>query len=195
MNLQNYNENENLNKLIEDKNIEIKNLKEKLSSIEKSCSNKLIEMKKKVDLAEKLSQESELESTQISSNYEKEKVLMKQKIIFLEKTIKENESNNNKSYAKNSKSYSTLSTEDATSMKQRKEKLERDDYKILINQKEALIKQQQNEIDSLKLKCNELFDKINFGNRQQNLYNKTTTNDMYTKNKKIIIHTKPKIYY
>jgi hypothetical protein len=67
----------------------------------------------------------------------------------------------------------------------KKVELERDDYKILINQKEALIKQQQNEIDSLKLKCNELFDKINFGNRQQNLYNKTTTNDMYTKNKKI----------
>ena len=73
-------------------------------------------------MTEKSYQESELESTQISSNYEKEKVLMKQKIIFLEKTIKENESNNNKSYAKNSKSYSTLSTEDATSIKQKKEK-------------------------------------------------------------------------
>ena len=124
MNLQNYNENENLNKLIEDKNIEIKNLKEKLSSIEKSCSNKLIEMKKKVDLAEKLSQESELESTQISSNYEKEKVLMKQKIIFLEKSLKELESNNTKSNLKNSKTYSTVSNEDLINNKQKKEKLE-----------------------------------------------------------------------
>ena len=80
MNLQNYNENENLNKLIEEKNIEIKNLKDKLNTTEKNCENNINEMKKKVDLAEKASQESELESTQISSNYEKEKVLMKQKI-------------------------------------------------------------------------------------------------------------------
>ena len=61
---------------------------------------------------------------------------------------------------------------------------ERDDYKILINQKESLIKKQLNEIDELKKKCTELFDKINFGNRnQQNLY-KTTTNVMFTKNNK-----------
>ena len=124
MNLQNFNENENLNKLIEEKNIEIKNLKDKLNTTEKNCESKIIEMKKKVDLAEKASQESELESTQISSNYEKEKVLMKQKILFLEKTLKEMESNNNKSNLKNSRTYSSLSTEDATSMKQKKEKLE-----------------------------------------------------------------------
>ena len=124
MNLQNFNENENLKKLIEEKNIEIKNLKDKLNTTEKNCESKIIEMKKKVDLAEKASQESELESTQISSNYEKEKVLMKQKILFLEKTLKEMESNNNKSNLKNSRTYSSLSTEDATSMKQKKEKLE-----------------------------------------------------------------------
>ena len=81
-------------------------------------------MKKKVDLAEKLSQESELESTQISSNYEKEKVLMKQKIIFLEKSLKELESNNTKSNLKNSKTYSTVSNEDLINNKQKKEKLE-----------------------------------------------------------------------
>ena len=57
---------------------------------------------------------------------------------------------------------------------------ERDDYKILIKEKESYIKQQQNEIDSLKKKCTELFDKIHFGSRQQNLY-KTTTNELYTK--------------
>ena len=96
MDIQNFNENENLNKLIEEKNIEIKNLKDKLNLTEKNCENKIIEMKKKVDAAEKSSQESEIESTQISSNYEKEKVLMKQKILFLEKTLKEMESNNNK---------------------------------------------------------------------------------------------------
>ena len=60
---------------------------------------------------------------------------------------------------------------------------ERDDYKILIKEKESYIKQQQNEIDSLKKKCTELFDKIHFGSRQQNLY-KTTTNELYTKNSK-----------
>ena len=60
---------------------------------------------------------------------------------------------------------------------------ERDDYKVLLNQKELYIKKQQNEIDSLKKKCTELFDKIHFGNRQQNL-NRTTTNELYTKNSK-----------
>ena len=62
---------------------------------------------------------------------------------------------------------------------------ERDDYKILINQKESLIKKQLNEIDELKKKCTDLFDKINFGNRnQQNLF-KTTTNDMFNKSNKV----------
>ena len=105
INIQNNNENENLNKLIEEKNIEIKNLKEKLNLTEKNCNEKVIEMKKKLDEAEKLSMESDLESTQISSNYEKEKVLMQQKIIFLEKTLKELESNN-KLNSKNPKSFS-----------------------------------------------------------------------------------------
>jgi hypothetical protein len=125
MNIQNSNESENLNKLIEEKNKEIQNLKNKLTLTEKNCQNKIIEMKKKVDIAEKLSQESDLESTQINSNYEKEKVLMKQKIIFLEKTLKELESNNNnKKNLKTSRTYSTISSEEATSIKQKKEKLE-----------------------------------------------------------------------
>ena len=125
MNIQNSNESENLNKLIEEKNKEIQNLKNKLTLTEKNCQNKIIEMKKKVDIAEKLSQESDLESTQINSNYEKEKVLMKQKIIFLEKTLKELESNNNnKKNLKTSRTYSTISSEEATTIKQKKEKLE-----------------------------------------------------------------------
>ena len=125
MHIQNSNESENLNKLIEEKNKEIQNLKNKLTLTEKNCQNKIIEMKKKVDIAEKLSQESDLESTQINSNYEKEKVLMKQKIIFLEKTLKELESNNNnKKNLKTSRTYSTISSEEATSIKQKKEKLE-----------------------------------------------------------------------
>ena len=125
MHIQNSNENENLNKLIEEKNKEIQNLKNKLTLTEKNCQNKIIEMKKKVDIAEKLSQESDLESTQINSNYEKEKVLMKQKIIFLEKTLKELESNNNnKKNLKTSRTYSTISSEEATTIKQKKEKLE-----------------------------------------------------------------------
>ena len=125
MHIQNSNESENLNKLIEEKNKEIQNLKNKLTLTEKNCQNKIIEMKKKVDIAEKLSQESDLESTQINSNYEKEKVLMKQKIIFLEKTLKELElNNNNKKNLKTSRTYSTISSEEATSIKQKKEKLE-----------------------------------------------------------------------
>jgi len=125
MHIQNSNESENLNKLIEEKNKEIQNLKNKLTLTEKNCQNKIIEMKKKVDIAEKLSQESDLESTQINSNYEKEKVLMKQKIIFLEKTLKELESNNNnKKNLKTSRTYSTISRKEATSIKQKKEKLE-----------------------------------------------------------------------
>ena len=125
MHIQNSNESENLNKLIEEKNKEIQNLKNKLTLTEKNCQNKIIEMKKKVDIAEKLSQESDLESTQINSNYEKEKVLMKQKIIFLEKTLKELESNNNnKKNLKTSITYSTISSEEATTIKQKKEKLE-----------------------------------------------------------------------
>ena len=125
MHIQNSNESENLNKLIEEKNKEIQNLKNKLTLTEKNCQNKIIEMKKKVDIAEKLSQESDLESTQINSNYEKEKVLMKQKIIFLEKTLKELESNNNnKKNLKTSRTYSTISSEEATTIKQKKEKLE-----------------------------------------------------------------------
>ena len=125
MHIQNSNESENLNKLIEEKNKEIQNLKNKLTLTEKNCQNKIIEMKKKADIAEKLSQESDLESTQINSNYEKEKVLMKQKIIFLEKTLKELESNNNnKKNLKTSRTYSTISSEEATSIKQKKEKLE-----------------------------------------------------------------------
>ena len=42
---------------------------------------------------------------------------MKQKIIFLEKTLKEMESNNNRSNLKNSRTYSTLSSEETNSMK------------------------------------------------------------------------------
>ena len=58
---------------------------------------------------------------------------------------------------------------------------ERDDFKIIINQKEAQIKKQQKEIDSLKKKITDLYDQLHF--KQNNLY-KTTTNNMYTKNNK-----------
>ena len=50
-------------------------------------------MKQKVEEAEKISHQKELESTQISSDFQREKVLMEQKIIFLEKALKELEDN------------------------------------------------------------------------------------------------------
>ena len=122
INIQNNNENENLNKLIEEKNLEIKNLKQKLNDTEKNCNNNIIEIKKKVDEAEKSSQEKELESAQISSNFQKEKVLMEQKIVFLEKTLKELE--NNKMRSSKPKSTTSNTNGEEMSIKQKKENLE-----------------------------------------------------------------------
>ena len=122
INIQNNNENENLNKLIEEKNLEIKNLKQKLNDTEKNCNNNIIEIKKKVDEAEKSSQEKELESAQISSNFQKEKVLMEQKIIFLEKTLKDLE--NNKMRSSKPKSTTSNTNGEEMSIKQKKENLE-----------------------------------------------------------------------
>ena len=90
---QNSNESDNLNKLMEEKNNEIIKLKNKLNQCEKICAEKIKEMKQKVEEAEKISHQKELESTQISSDFQREKVLMEQKIIFLEKTLKELEEN------------------------------------------------------------------------------------------------------
>jgi len=122
INIQNNNENENLNKLIEEKNSEIKNLKQKLTETEKNCNNNIIEIKKKVDEAEKSSQEKELESAQISSNFQKEKVLMEQKIIFLEKTLKDLE--NSKMRSSKPKSTTSNTNGEEMSAKQKKENLE-----------------------------------------------------------------------
>ena len=58
---------------------------------------------------------------------------------------------------------------------------ERDDFKLLLNQKELQIKNQQSEIDSLKRKITELLNQINFG--QNNLY-KTSSTNMFPKNNK-----------
>ena len=65
---------------------------------------------------------------------------------------------------------------------------EREDFKIIINQKDSEIKSQQNEIDALKKKCTELFDKINFGNRSSSLH-KTTSNLLVTKSSNKNINT------
>ena len=90
---QNSNESNNLNKLMEEKNNEIIKLKNKLNQTEKICAEKIKEMKQKLEEAEKVSHQKELESTQISSDFQREKVLMEQKIIFLEKTLKDLEEN------------------------------------------------------------------------------------------------------
>ena len=124
---QNSNETDNLNKLMEDKNEEISKLKKKLSETEKNCAAKIKDMKIKVEEAEKISHEKELESTQISSDFQREKVLMEQKIIFLEKTLKDLE--NNKVNTLRSKLNSSMNSnssknKDEMSVKQKKEKLE-----------------------------------------------------------------------
>ena len=119
---QNSNESDNLNKLMEEKNNEIIKLKNKLNQCEKICAEKIKEMKQKVEEAEKISHQKELESTQISSDFQREKVLMEQKIIFLEKTLKELEENKLRSNPYNTTSKKNKN--DETTIKQKKEKLE-----------------------------------------------------------------------
>ena len=119
---QNSNESDNLNKLMEEKNNEIIKLKIKLNTTEKICEQKIKEMRQKVEEAEKISHQKELESTQISSDFQREKVLMEQKIIFLEKTLKELEDNKLRSNPYNTTSKKNRN--DETTLKQKKEKLE-----------------------------------------------------------------------
>jgi chromosome segregation ATPase len=119
---QNSNESDNLNKLMEEKNNEIIKLKNKLNQCEKICAEKIKEMKQKVEEAEKISHQKELESTQISSDFQREKVLMEQKIIFLEKTLKELEENKLRSNPYNTTSKKNKN--DEATIKQKKEKLE-----------------------------------------------------------------------
>ena len=118
---QNSNENENLNKLIEEKNEEIQKLKNKLNDLEKNCEESVKQMKLKVEDAEKISHEKELESTQVCSDFQREKVLMEQKIIFLEKNLKE--LNNNKLKQSSNGSLNDSKNEEI-SARQKKEKLE-----------------------------------------------------------------------
>ena len=119
---QNSNESNNLNKLMEEINNEIIKLKNKLNQTEKICAEKIKEMKEKVEEAEKISHQKELESTQISSDFQREKVLMEQKIIFLEKTLKELEDNKLRSNPYNTTSKKNKN--DESTIKQKKEKLE-----------------------------------------------------------------------
>ena len=119
---QNSNESNNLNKLMEEKNNEIIKLKNKLNQTEKICAEKIKEMKQKLEEAEKVSHQKELESTQISSDFQREKVLMEQKIIFLEKTLKDLEENKLRSNPYNTTSKKNKN--DEMNIKQKKEKLE-----------------------------------------------------------------------
>ena len=119
---QNSNESDNLNKLMEEKNNEIIKLKNKLNQTEKICEEKIKEMKQKVEEAEKISHQKELESTQISSDFQREKVLMEQKIFFLEKALKELEDNKLRSNPYNTTSKKNKN--DENNIKQKKEKLE-----------------------------------------------------------------------
>ena len=119
---QNSNESNNLNKLMEEKNAEIIKLKNKLNQTEKICEEKIKEMKLQYEQAEQISHQKELESTQISSDFQREKVLMEQKIIFLEKTLKELEENKLRSNPYNTTSKKNRNEEN--NVKQKKEKLE-----------------------------------------------------------------------
>lgn len=82
------NENDKISKLIEEKTNQIEKLKSKLEEIEKNSQTDLKDLKSKVESAEKSKHEKEIQYTEICSNFEKEKVLMEQKILFLEKNLK-----------------------------------------------------------------------------------------------------------
>ena len=63
---------------------------------------------------------------------------------------------------------------------------EKEEFKLLLSQKDSLIKTQQAEIDSLKQKMNDLFDKlylenINSNGNTTNIINKTNMGDMLSK--------------
>ena len=63
---------------------------------------------------------------------------------------------------------------------------EKDEFKLLLSQKDSLIKTQQAEIDSLKQKMNDLFDKlylenINSNGNTTNIINKTNMGDMLSR--------------
>ena len=63
---------------------------------------------------------------------------------------------------------------------------EKDEFKLLLSQKDSLIKTQQAEIDSLKQKMNDLFDKlylenVNSNGNTTNIISKTNTGDMLSR--------------
>ena len=62
---------------------------------------------------------------------------------------------------------------------------EKEEFKLLLAQKDSQIKKQQTEIEELKKKMSDLFDKIYYEstNQNKNIMSKTSSNDMYLKSK------------
>ena len=124
-----------------------------MNETEKNCAEKIKEMKIKVEEAEKISHEKELESTQISSDFQREKVLMEQKIIFLEKTLKELDNHKLRSNLNSSvSSNSNKNKNDEMSTKQKKEKLEEEIKRLnkSISKLEKNVEELSNELYYLK---------------------------------------------
>ena len=95
-------ENENISKMIEEKAELITRLKEELSSKEAENKKQCQNLKAKLEKAEAQKSEKEKEHTKMSSNFEREKVLMEQKIIFLEKNLKNLQDQRNRNSLKSS---------------------------------------------------------------------------------------------
>ena len=144
MSSQSSNENENFSKLIDEKNNEIINLKNKLTNLEKENYQKILDMKKKVNDAEKASHEKEMQTTEISSNFEKEKVLMEQKILFLEKNLKE--INDQQNDSKRASFKNSSSGNDNNSQKEKISQLELEIKNL--NKKVSELQEKNIELDS-----------------------------------------------
>ena len=94
MNNESNNEKENMNKLMQEKNEEFLVLKKRLSDVEKEGETKIIEIKKKYEIIQRETHSSDLESTEKSSNCGKERILLEQKVKFMEKCLKDLEEQN-----------------------------------------------------------------------------------------------------
>ena len=89
MHSQNMGETGKMSDLLEEKSNEILKLKAKANDIEKEGMKTSNELKLQIQQAERALRDKDRQVTEASSSIEREKVLMEQKILFLEKSIKQ----------------------------------------------------------------------------------------------------------
>ena len=89
MHSQSKGETNKMSDMLEEKNNEITQLKAKANEIEKDGMKTVNELKLQIQQAERTLRDKDRQVTEASSSVEREKVLMEQKIIFLEKSIKQ----------------------------------------------------------------------------------------------------------